>query len=378
DKAQQQLRRNVATARKMYQPTSGRYLLRTLVKCGECGLGMVGIRHLSTCKKYDYLYYECAGHAPLTVGRPTKCPATLVRAERLDAVVCQALEQLLQNPHVIPQLHQTWAAAKQQTLSGLEAHQAQLLQRRQRLERQDQRLLDAYQAEIITLRELQTRRQKLAATLRQIEQENRQLAHTRQQSVQWQQVIENATTFRQLLGTHLAQLSFEERQAIAQCLISKVVVTGEAVDVHFLLPFDSTPQVAQPLRQAPEGVPGHFYRLRLAHFHAPTDPYWPLAPMKRLFQLETVFDHPALEGRVVDRHPAFFHQLFDMPIAQGIREIPTHAHQNNVLREMGSLEAHRHCRSPSLFIIESQAGGSYPKSPQMKICDRTRQRGSIP
>jgi site-specific DNA recombinase len=105
EKPQLQLRRNAATARKMYQPTSGRYLLRTLVKCGECGLGMVGIRHLSTCKKYDYLYYQCSGHAPLTVGRPTKCLATLVRAERLDAVVWQALEQLLRNPSVIPHLH---------------------------------------------------------------------------------------------------------------------------------------------------------------------------------------------------------------------------------------------------------------------------------
>jgi site-specific DNA recombinase len=75
EKAQWQLRRNAVTARRMYQPTSGRYLLRTLVKCGECGLGMVGIRHLSPCKKYDYLYYECAGHAPLTVGRPRQCPA---------------------------------------------------------------------------------------------------------------------------------------------------------------------------------------------------------------------------------------------------------------------------------------------------------------
>ena len=307
DKAQRQLRRNVATARKMYQPTSGRYLLRTLVKCGECGLGMVGIRHLSPCKKYDYLYYECAGHAPLTVGRPTKCPATLVRAERLDTVVWQTLEQLLRNPSMIPQLHQTWAAAKQQTLSGLEAQQGQLLQRRQRLERQDQRLLDAYQAEIITLRELQTRRQKLTATLQQIEQESRQLAHTRQQSVQWQQVIDNATTFRQLLGTNLAQLSFEERQAIAQCLISKVVVTGEDVDVHFLLPFDSTPQVVQRLRKAPEGAPGHFYRLRLAHFHPPTDPHRALPAMKRFFQQGTVFHDPALDSRMVDRDPTLLH-----------------------------------------------------------------------
>jgi hypothetical protein len=184
-------------------------------------------------------------------------------------VVWQALEQLLRNPSVIPQLHQTWAAAKQQPLSGLEAQQAQLLQRRQRLERQDQRLLDAYQAEIITLRELQTRRQKLAATLQQIEQESRQLDHTRHQSIQWQQVIANATTFRQLLGTNLERLSFAERQAIAQCLISKVVITGEEVEVHFVLPFDSTPRVAQRLSKAPEGTLGYFYRLRLAHFEVP-------------------------------------------------------------------------------------------------------------
>ena len=328
DKAQWQLRRNAATARRMYQPTSGRYLLRTLVKCGECGLGMVGIRHLSPCKKYDYLYYECAGHAPLTVGRPRQCRAKLVRAERLDAVVWQALDQLLQKPSVIPRLHQTWAEAKQQTLSGLEAQQAQLLQRRQRLERQDQRLLDAYQAEIITLPELQTRRQKLAATLQQIEQERRQLAHTRHQNVQWQQVIDNATAFRQLLGTNLAQLSFEDRQAIAQCLISKVVVTGEDVDVHFLLPFDSTPQVAQRLRTAPEGVPGHFYRLRLAHFQAPADVHRPLPAMKGFLQLRTVLHHPALDRRVIHINPALLYQFFNMTIAQGVGEIPPHIHQN--------------------------------------------------
>jgi hypothetical protein len=74
---------------------------------------------------------------------------------------------------MIPHLHQTWANAKQQNLSGLEAQHAPLIQRRQRLERQEQRLLDAYQAEIITLSELQVRRQKLAAALQQIEQESR-------------------------------------------------------------------------------------------------------------------------------------------------------------------------------------------------------------
>jgi site-specific DNA recombinase len=264
DKAQLQLQRNAAAARKMYQPTSSRYLLRTRVKCGACGLGMVCIRQHSVCKKYQYLYYECKGRSPLSVGRLTRCEAKRVRADRLDEVVWQALCQLLRNPTMIPQLHQTWAEAKRQDLSALEAQQAQLLQRRQRIERQDQRLLDAYQAEIINLRELQTRRQKLAGELQQIEQENRQLAQTRHHSVHWQQVMEHTETFRQLLGENLEQLSFEERQTIAQCLLHKVVVTGEAVDIQFVLPFESTPQVAQRLTQESEGTPGHFYRLRLA------------------------------------------------------------------------------------------------------------------
>jgi site-specific DNA recombinase len=269
DKAQQQLQRNAVTAHKMYQPASGRYWLRTLVKCGACGLRMVGIRRRGACKTYHYVYYQCSGHSALTVGRTTRCTAKLVRAERLDAIVWQALIQLLQTPSMIPHLHQTWATAQQQHLSGLETQQAQLLQRQQRLERQDPRVLDADQSEVITLSELQARRQKLTAAWPQIEQERQQLAHTRQQRVHWQRVIENAGTFRQLLGDRLDQLSCEERQAVTQCLINKVIVTGEDVDVHFILPCESTPQVSQRRLTEPEGTPGHVYRLRLAHFQMP-------------------------------------------------------------------------------------------------------------
>jgi site-specific DNA recombinase len=320
EKAQWQLQRNAEAAQKRYQPASGRYLLRTLVKCGACGLGMVGMRQLSTCKKYHYLYYQCTGHAPLTVGRTTRCSAKLVRAERLDTVVWNALSQLLRNPSMIPHLHQTWVEAKQQDLSGLEAQQAQLVQRRQRLERQDQRLLDAYQAEIMTLHELQPRRQKLTAALQQIEQESQQLAQTRQQSVHWQQVIDNAATFRQLLGDNLAQLSFEEQQAITRCLISKVVVTGEEVDIHFILPFDSTPQVAQRLPTEPEGTPGHFYRLRLAHFEMPFVPGLGASTLELIGIVLSKFPTPLADGFMGDVDAALEQEFLHVAVAQSLSE----------------------------------------------------------
>jgi hypothetical protein len=49
--AQEQLKHNQATARRAYQPTSQRYLLRTLVRCGQCPLHRQAARHLSVCKR---------------------------------------------------------------------------------------------------------------------------------------------------------------------------------------------------------------------------------------------------------------------------------------------------------------------------------------
>lgn len=133
-------------------------------------------------------------------------------------------------------------------------------------------MLDAYQSEAINLNELQTRRQKLAVELQQIELEVRQLAGTRGQIIHWRQVIDNADAFRRLLGDNLERLSFEERQAVAQCLIKKVVVTGEEVDIHFVLPFESSPQVINRCAKEPEGAPGHFYRLRLTDHDRAQEP----------------------------------------------------------------------------------------------------------
>ena len=264
EKAQLQLQRNAEVARKMYQPTSRRYLLRTLVKCGECGLGMGAAHRRSVCKKYEYLYYDCKGRFPLTCGRVTKCAARHVRADRLDAVVWNSLSELLKNPTVLPQLHQTWAQTKQHDVTALRAQQTHLQQRHQRLDRQSQRLLDAYQTEVITLRELQLRRQKLTTELHQLDRELQQLTHTQQQTLHWQAVIDHVDHSRHLVGKNLDRLSFADRQTVAQCLIKKVVVTGEQVDIYYVLPFEQSPQVYNSSSQQPEGTPGHFCRLRLA------------------------------------------------------------------------------------------------------------------
>jgi site-specific DNA recombinase len=267
DKAQRQLQRNADLSLRHYQPTSARYLLRRLVACGECGLRLNGSRQRTTYKHtpYEYLYYACSGANPLTRGRVKPCPARRVRAERLDAVVWHALTELLQHPDVIPRLHQSWAEAHNQQASNLQAQHDSLQMRQQRLERQSQRLVDAYQHDIISLEELRRRRQTIATELQQIEYERQRLIRSQQQQMHWQQISDHAERFGKLLGANLESLPFEDRQAVVQCLISRVVVTGEQVDIYYALPFVGLPQSSSESTSKVEGTPGDFYCLRLAH-----------------------------------------------------------------------------------------------------------------
>jgi hypothetical protein len=50
EKAPMPGQRNAALAHTMDQPTSRRYVLLRLVKCGPCGLGLNGNRPQSVCK----------------------------------------------------------------------------------------------------------------------------------------------------------------------------------------------------------------------------------------------------------------------------------------------------------------------------------------
>jgi hypothetical protein len=66
--------------------------------------------------------------------------------------------------------------------------------------------------------------------LQHLDRELQQLTHTQQQTLHWQEVLEYVECFRHLLGENLDRLSFADRQAVAQCLIKKVVVTEEPID----------------------------------------------------------------------------------------------------------------------------------------------------
>jgi hypothetical protein len=94
------------------------------------------------------------------------------------------------------------------------------------------------------------------------------------------------------------------------------------------------------------------FDLHVRFIHAPADPH-------RLLRAEGCNLAPAMDGRVVDRHPAFLHACFHLAVAQPVGQVSPHTREDNILPNVGTLEVHHH-RAPSLRTL-GHRGSSYPK-----------------
>jgi site-specific DNA recombinase len=262
EKAQEQLKRNREKSFRNYQVDSKRYLLRTLVRCGKCGLYMAAIRQKSGF--HEYFYYVCAGKDPLTVGRAERCPSKRIRAACLDEVVWESVQELIQRPQIIAKEYQLWQKVQQEQ-DGAFAEQLHRLETQSKnLQIQQQRLIDAYQQEVITLKELSTRKEQIRQRLKALVIQRKEVISQQKASIKWNVLVENIEEFRQLLGKNLHELSFQERQAVVQLLVEKVVVHPDGkVEIYHILPFEEKPVVDEQKKKV---TVKDFYLLRLNRF----------------------------------------------------------------------------------------------------------------
>jgi site-specific DNA recombinase len=136
--------------------TRREYLLRALISCGACRL-TCGARQTAP----GYRSCQCRGRTdPLRVARGQRRTARYIPAGQLDELVWAGLCALVTDPAQV-------ARALDRARGGawlpreLHARQTAIRQAPGQLDRQQQRLLDAYLAEIIALTEFQRKRDEL-------------------------------------------------------------------------------------------------------------------------------------------------------------------------------------------------------------------------
>ena len=180
--------------------------------------------------------------------RPAACPTRNIKAEEIEAAVWDHVASLLSDPQrLVAQFEHLAAAAQAGTARDRTADQ-QLRTRVDRIIRADKRLLDAYEANAISLSELSERRHHLAEQRRGLERQQQELDQLRQQRAQAEAVRTSLTAFCSRIGARLDLATLSDKQTILQLIIERIIVDDGSLEIRHVIPLPTNP----PGRDGPD------------------------------------------------------------------------------------------------------------------------------
>ena len=246
DAVQHQLQRNKLLATRNCRRE---YLLRGLVLCGGCG------RHMAGWSRPGYAYYRCGRTSQSKIGTK-RCLNGLVRADRLERAVWEAVTRLLRDPqHLRDELHRRRAEGSP-TRTDSEGELKIVRGRLRDMPREQDKLIEGYAKGLIPdekMREwmdasneeresLESRANELDGRLSRLELSEKQEA--------------NAIEFAGQVARGLDRLPFAERQELMQLLVEDITCQGGEVVVRTIIPADGTDKsvsLCSPIREGPGG-----------------------------------------------------------------------------------------------------------------------------
>ena len=201
--------------------------------CRHCGYAWYRTATRSSARKI--YYYRCLGSDAWRYAGKARCTERPVRQDLLEPLVWRELMRLLEDPTLIKaELNRRLECARNSSpiKRREETLHRELVQTNKRMER----LLSAYQEELLSLDELHRRMPELRG--------REQRLHTELATLQTQ-VADQATTLRlaqtlsaflESLRAHAQTLDVRERQRIARLLVKEVVVGHDRITIRHSIP----------------------------------------------------------------------------------------------------------------------------------------------
>jgi site-specific DNA recombinase len=223
------------------------YLLRGLLLCSACGRTMWG-RGVDFGTPYERRYYGCNGHDRLAPRFAHRCPSRPVRAEDVEQVVWEDLAHWLQEPEQLAAQLEAQRDTIRTVLDAYAAEQRRFAREMRALTQAVERLVDAYQAGAISLEELGARREHLEENKQRCQARAAQAERQYQQAHARQQVVDELRQLKERLRRGLERCTWEDRRAIVELLVEKVVVAEPKLVVHYIVPLGraGTPPTPTP------------------------------------------------------------------------------------------------------------------------------------
>ena len=228
---QTRLRQNQATAsRNAHRP----YLLRGLLRCGECGGSLQGWYAIRRQQRY----YRCGRNARSQVRMDGSglCTAKMVRADALEATVWDRLVTLLQDPDQLQAELTRRQESASPTRQALDQDQRTIRQRLDAITREEDRLVDGFTQGLVPepvmrrkMDALTTERQGLQVRQGEVERQRAALAVDTQR-------LQAATTFAAEVAQGIEALDAAGQAKLVQLLVVDITVTGSSAVVRTVIP----------------------------------------------------------------------------------------------------------------------------------------------
>jgi site-specific DNA recombinase len=259
--AQEQLENNKRHApRRTIEPS----LLQGMLVCRRCGYALY--RTATRTSKHKLYYYRCLGSDAYRRLKGAVCDNPPIRQDHLDEVVWTELLRLLEDPELIQaELDRRTEAAR--NADPLRQRQENLRREQNRLAKNMDRLLTAYQEGLMGLDQLRGRMPELRKQEQAVQSELQSLETVATDQTKYLRLVETLGDFRSRLRANAGSLTVKDRQTIMRLLVKEVLVDRDTLTIRHSIPVpDSGPEPNggghQPGHGGATGQSGPCYLLR--------------------------------------------------------------------------------------------------------------------
>jgi site-specific DNA recombinase len=202
------------------------YLLRGLLVCEECGRTLAGRTYANGAVRYS-----CTNQGPnRCLAQPCSCPP--LDGDIIEPLIWQAVAELLANPQLILDYYLSRQEEGDVTPPELQRLATELAQ----IKKQDQRLLDAYQAEVIQLDEFASRRRTLEQHRLALEKRSSELEQLLQQRTRQEALTADITKFCENIQSMLKSPTPEQIQQVLSLVVDHILVGKEQLIIKHVIP----------------------------------------------------------------------------------------------------------------------------------------------
>jgi site-specific DNA recombinase len=228
--AQEQLESN-----RRYSPrrTAEPSVLQGLLVCRQCGYALY--RTSTRTSKQKLYYYRCLGSDAYRHLRGALCHNRPVRQDYLDEFVWREIIRLLEDPALV-QAEIDRRLKEARNADPLRQRQQHLRQQQTRLQNGIERLLTAYQEQLLSLDQLRQRMPTLRRQQQAIDSELQSLEFAAADQSRYLRLTETLTDFCAKLRVRAEALDIIERQQIARLLIREILVGTDTIVIRHNIP----------------------------------------------------------------------------------------------------------------------------------------------